>query len=143
MSDLYDSDFHEWAETQAGLLRRHASNALDWDNLAEEIESLGKSQRREVRRRLALICQHLLKWQYQPEHQSRSWESTIRVQRRDLLALFEDSPSLRSFAASQLSASFDNGREDAERESGLLHLPAACPWTVEQVLDQAFWPSGP
>jgi hypothetical protein len=60
MSDLYDTDFHEWAETQAALLRSRSANALDWDNLAEEIESLARRDRREIRNRLTIICQHLL-----------------------------------------------------------------------------------
>jgi hypothetical protein len=66
MSDLYDTDFHEWAETQAALLRSRSANALDWDNLAEEIESLARSDEREVASRLLLICQHLLKWSTSP-----------------------------------------------------------------------------
>jgi hypothetical protein len=84
MSDLYDTDFHEWAETQAALLRRRAANMLDWDNLAEEIESLAKSDEREVASRLLLICQHLLKWEYQPGRRTINWRSAIRVNRRDL-----------------------------------------------------------
>ncbi len=148
MSDLYDGDFFLWTARQAELLRGRAAGEiandaeLDWLNLAEEIESVGASQRREVRRRLELICQHLLKWHYQPEHRSRSWQSTIHVQRRDLLKLFEDSPSLQSFAADErvLRAAFNNGREDAERETGLLRLPDACPWTFEQIIARDFLP---
>lgn len=148
MSDLYDGDFFLWAARQAELLRSRAAGEiandaeLDWLNLAEEIESVGASQRSEVRRRLELICHHLLKWQYQPEHQSRSWQGTIHVQRRDLLKLFEDSPSLRSFAADErvLRAAFRNGREDAERETGLLRLPDVCPWTFDQIIHRDFWP---
>ena len=119
----YDTDILAWSEHQAALLRRRAAGelandeGLDWLNLAEEIESVGASQKREVRSRLMLICQHLLKWKYQPDLQSRSWQSTLFVQRRDLLSLFEDSPSLRPFAMRVLPAAFANGRQAAERST--------------------------
>jgi hypothetical protein len=143
MSTLYDADTALWAEEQAALLRRRAAeqannDELDWLHLAEEIEGVVASEKREVRWRLALIVQHLLKWQYQPALRSRSWQTTLHVQRRDLHAVLADSPSLRSFAASVLAAAFVHGRHDAEQETGLLHLPTDCPWTLDQVLDQAF-----
>jgi hypothetical protein len=138
MSTLHDTDTALWAAEQAQLLRRRAelanSDELDWLHLAEEIEGVVASEKREVRSRLALIIQHLLKWQYQPALRSRSWETTLHVQRRDLLAVLADSPSLRPFAASVLAASFVHGRHDAEHETGLLHLPIDCPWTLDQVL---------
>jgi hypothetical protein len=144
LSDLYDTDFFLWVEEQARLLRRRAETAnndeLDYRNLAEEIESVGASQKREVRSRLALILQHLLKWHYQPDLRSRSWETTLLVQRQDLRALFEDSPSLRPFAERVLSTAFTNGRQAAERETGLLGIVEACPWLLDQVLDPDFLP---
>ena len=129
VSTLHDSDFLQWTEQQTELLRRRAAGelpndeGLDWLNLAEEIESVGASEKREVRSRLMRICQHLLKWKYQPERQSRSWEATIYVHRRDLQSLFEDSPSLRPFAERVLPSAFVNGREAAQREAGLLLSP--------------------
>jgi hypothetical protein len=149
MSDLYDEDFTLWTERQAVLLRQLAAageianDGLDWLNLAEEIESVGANQKREVRSRLAVIFQHLLKWRYQPDLRSKSWENTLYVQRRDLLAVFEDSPSLRSFAASErvLFAAFANGRQAAERETGVLNITDVCPWSFEQVISQEFLPA--
>jgi hypothetical protein len=147
MNTLHDADTARWAEEQAALLRRRAELAnndeLDWLHLAEEIESVVASEKREVRSRLALIIQHLLKWQYQLALRSRSWETILHVQRRDLLDVLADSPSLRPFATSDLTASFVHGRHDAEQETGLLHLPVDCPWTLDQVLDQAFLPDDP
>jgi len=147
MSDLYDCDFLRWTEQQTELLRRRGAGqlandeGLDWSNLAEEIESVGASQKREVRSRLMLICQDLLKWQYQPELQSRSWQTTIYVQRRDLQSLFEDSPSLRPFAERVLPQAFVNGSQAAERETGLLHLPNdVCPWSLDRILSIDFPP---
>jgi Domain of unknown function DUF29 len=145
MSDLYDADFLQWTEQQAALLRRMAAGepvnaAPDWLNLAEEIESVGASEKREVRSRLALILQHLLKWRYQPDLRSKSWENTLFVQRRDLLTLFEDSPSLRPFAERVLPSAFTNGRQAAQRETGLLNITDVCPWPFEDVISQDFLP---
>jgi hypothetical protein len=136
----YESDFSAWAEEQAALLRQRNHNQLDWDNLAEEIESVSRSEKREVLSRLKLICHHLLKWSYQPEHQSRSWRSTINTQRRELGLVLGDSPSLRPYAVSELTKAYEHGRDDAEDQTGLLHLPQICPWTIEQILDKDFWP---
>lgn len=136
----YAADIVAWADAQAQALRTRSANMLDWDNLAAEVEGLVASEKREVRTRLALIMHHMLKWQYQPELRSRSWRLTLQVQRRDLSALMEDSPSLRSFALEVLDTSYRHGRDDAELETGLLSLPMACPWSLDQVLDQRFLP---
>jgi hypothetical protein len=87
------------------------------------------------------LCQHLLKWKYQPERQSQIWEATLYVHRRDLQSLLEDSPSLRPFAERVLPSAFANGREAAEREAGLLNLPDdVCPWSLDQILSVDFLP---
>jgi Domain of unknown function DUF29 len=146
MNDRYDDDILQWTERQAALLRRRAAGELandadlDWLNLAEEIESVGASQKREVRSRLMRIIQHLLKWHYQRRRRSPSWKATLYVQRRDLLVLFEDSPSLRPFAESVLSSAFANGRQAAELETGLLEITDVCPWTLEQIVSNDFLP---
>jgi|SRR5271165_6966657 len=147
MAGLYDTDFLRWTEQQAQLLRRRAETAnndeLDYLNLAEEIESAGASQKREVRSRLALIFQYLLKWRYRPDERRPSWETTLLLQRRDLRALFEDSPSLRSFAERVMPAAFANGRQAAEQETGPLgiyDLPSL--WSLDQVLDPDFLSDG-
>ena len=99
-SSLYEQDFMRWAEAQGEGLRRAAeagSNLpLDWYNLAEEIESLGRSQSRELRRRLANIVEHLLKLQFSPAIEPRAgWIETIGRERREIEDLLADSPSLR------------------------------------------------
>ena len=93
-STLYDTDFYAWTQQQAALIAAGAWAQVDRSNIAEEIESLGKQQRQELRNRLSILLAHLLKWEYQSEKRSRSWLSTIRVQRRDLLRLLKDSPVL-------------------------------------------------
>ena len=143
MSDLYDTDIAAWSERQADALRRRAANEIDWVNVAEEIESLGRSDRREIRSRLAVICEHLLKWTYQPEQRSNSWSSSIRKARDEIADLIDDSPSLADYPATQLGGrkgAYLRGRRDAAIETGLSDLPSACPWSVEQLLDDEYWP---
>jgi hypothetical protein len=116
MADLYDSDVAAWAEQQASALRRRAANEIDWNNVAEEIEGVAASQKREVRSRLRVICEHRLKWRHHPRRRAQGWRSTLDEQRRQLEELFEDSPSLCGFAERALPAAFVNGRQDAERK---------------------------
>jgi hypothetical protein len=140
MSDLYDTDTVLWAEEQAKALRDRSANALDWDNLAEEIESLAKRDKREIRHRLAVICEHLLKWRFQPGERSGSWRGSI-VEARDRIAdLIKESPTLRPYPATVLNDAWPPGRRKAEADTGLAGLPASCPWPIEAVLDHEFWP---
>jgi hypothetical protein len=143
MTDGYETDFHRWAETQAGLLRTRSANELDWDNLAEEIADVGRSEEREVESRLAIACEHLLRWEYQPEHRSRSWRSSVVQARTRIARVIRRNPSLKSYPATVLADAYQDGRDVAEAETGLLNLPEACPWTVEQVIDRDFWPGLP
>ena len=105
---------------------------------------MAASQKREVRSRLRVICEHLLKWRHMPRrpHQGQSWRNTLDEQRRELQELFEDSPSLRGFAEHALAAAFVNARQDVERRSGKsLGLPDdTCPWSLDQVLSLDFLP---
>lgn len=136
----YDQDFYAWANAQAGLLRAGRLSELDSEHLAEEIESVGASERREVRHRLAHLVQHLLKWQFQPERRSRSWSATILIQRTELQAILDDSPSLKGILPEVLPAAFVLGREWALAETGLLRLREDCPWPIEHILDRDFLP---
>jgi len=141
---LYDTDVAAWAQQQAGALRRRAANEVDWENVAEEIEGVAASQKREARSRLRVICEHLLKLRHlrQGRHQGQSWRNTLDEQRRELQELFEDSPSLRGFAEGALVSAFVNARQDVERNSGKsLGLPDdTCPWSLDQVLSLDFLP---
>lgn len=140
----YDDDFYRWTQSQAALLREEKAADLDYANLAEEIESLGKRDRRELRSRLVRLLQHLLKWRCQPERrlQGRSWERTIREQRLQLALLIADSPSLRREVPASVEAFYTHARARALAETRLPEsaMPAACPWTVDQVLGEGFWP---
>jgi hypothetical protein len=138
----YDEDFFEWTEEQARLLRAGELSDIDAINLAEEIESAGKSDRREVHSRLTVLLTHLLKWKFQPCARSNSWRSTIREQRARIELVLEDSPSFRPFVAEALARAFKTAREVASEETGLPEagFPAECPFMPEQILAAKFLP---
>ncbi len=140
---LYEADFAAWAERQATLARCGDPAALDLEHIAEELEALSGRERRELGRRLARLMQHLLKWAYQPEWRSVSWEITITIQRSDIAAILRDSPSLRPRADQARLENYGLARTWAFRETGLLHLPKECPWSIQQILDDKFLPDVP
>lgn len=143
--NLYETDFYAWAQEQASLLRKHQWNQLDLLHLIEEIESLGKQQRQELRNRLSVLIGHLLKWEYQPQHRSRSWLATIRVQRRDTLGLLKDNPSLKPDLEDALAFAYENGRDLAMGETDLPEqtFPNKCPYSLTEILDNSFYPGEP
>lgn len=107
---LYETDFYGWIQQQAELLRDRQWQHLDLPNLIEEIESLGRQQRQELRNRLGILLGHLLKWEHQPHKRSRSWLSTIRIQRIELEDLIEDNPSLQPYFEEALAKAYRKGR---------------------------------
>jgi hypothetical protein len=142
MTTGYDADFYAW--TQAQALRNKDWQALDLANLAEEIESLGKRDRRGVESYLEAVAEHLLKWVYQPQERARrgrSWRTSVGNARRGMERLIEDSPSLRDVPASRLVIIYRRARHGAADESGLplTTFPDACPWSLEQLQDEDFW----
>jgi hypothetical protein len=138
----YEQDFYAWTVEQGRLLRAGDLSAIDTVNLAEEIESMGRRDRRELESRLTVLLIHLLKWQMQPDQRSRSWSATMREQRRQIEKLLRESPSLRSFAANVLAQTYSEAREDAADETGLPEsvFPAECPFTLDEVLLRSFLP---
>lgn len=126
MPVTYENDFAAWSKTQADLLRRHATDGIDFENVEEEIESLGRSDRREIRSRLTIICEHLLKWRYQPEERSPSWRSSIRRNPDQIAGLIEESPSLASYPSECLAGAYASGQAAID-ETGLMDLPELCP----------------
>lgn len=141
-TQLYETDFYAWTQEQSRLLQAGAWEQLDRDNLIEEIESLGRQQRRELRNRLAILLGHLLKWEYQPERRSRSWLATLRVQRRDIASLLKENPSLKPYLEEAIVEGYANGRDLAmgETELAAATFPVGCPYGLEQVLDLGFYP---
>jgi len=143
-SPLYDRDFYAWANEQAALLRDGKLTQADIEHIAEEIESMGKTEKRELISRLTVLILHLLKWQYQPMLKGQSWRATIRVQRRDLAGHLGDNPSLKTLLPEAIERAYGNAVIEAEAEIGLPEstFPATCPWPFEQMMDADFWPEG-
>ncbi len=141
-SPLYDRDFYAWSREQAELLRAGKLAEADIDHIAEEIDSMGRTEKRELVSRLSVLLLHLLKWRYQPEKRGPSWEASVRVQRNRLVDHLDDNPSLKPLLPKALASAYRDASLEAVAETGLpaATFPEACPWTVEQVLDGGFWP---
>jgi hypothetical protein len=139
---LYDTDFYLWAEQQAKLLRAGDYATADIEHIAEEIESMGRSEKRALLSRLAVLLMHLLKWQAQPMRQGNSWRATIRVQRREIERRLSDNPSLKAKLPQVLEDAYGDATLLAARETGLSesHFPPSLPWSFEQIMDGNFWP---
>ncbi len=135
----YDEDFYAWTVGQARLLRSGELSAIDAANIAEEIESMGRGDRRELRSRLVILMMHLLKWRHQPEARSRSWSATIDEQRLQIEHVLADSPSLRPMVPVMLSEACAISRDRALAETGLAE--EACPFTLDDVLSRTFLPA--
>lgn len=138
----YDGDFCAWLEQQAALLRAGRFDLLDVENIAEELEGLSRSDKRALRSHLKNVILHLLKWQVQTWMRSKSWKTSIRNARQEVLNLVKDSPSLRPRLSSFVADVYCHAAESAASETGLpdKHFPRECPYTVEQILDRDFFP---
>jgi hypothetical protein len=144
-NSLYERDFYAWANEQASLLRERRVSEADLENIAEEIESMGRSEKRELTNRLKVLLTHLLKWRYQPMLRCKSWSNTIAVQREDVVEHLADNPSLKDKLQEQLSLAYRKAIFAAATETGFdsTTFPSACPWTYEQIMDDGFWPEDP
>jgi len=138
----YEADFYAWTNKQAALLRAGSFTAADIENIAEELESMGRSEKRELISRLTVLLLHLLKWQFQPERRGASWRATIRGQRSDIADHLGDNPSLKAILNEAIRAAYGKATIAAEGETGLPEatFPAACPWTSAEIMDDSFWP---
>jgi hypothetical protein len=138
----YDTDFYAWTQQQAQALRAKEWAALDLAHVAEELESVGMDEKHAITQQLQRLLHHLLKWQYQPTHRTRSWRVSIDQARDRIDDVIERSHSLQTYPAQRLALAYRRARRDAITVTGLLPatFPEACPWTVEQVLDEAFLP---
>lgn len=140
--DIYQTDFQAWTKAQIEILRNQEWHKLDLENLIEEIDTLGRQQLQELRNRLAVLIGHLLKWQYQSEQRSRSWLATIRVQRRDILRLIKENPSLKSYLEEAILEAYDNARDLAMGETDLPEetFPQSCQYAPQEILSHDFYP---
>ena len=138
----YDQDFYAWTREQADLLRAGHFTALDADHLAEELDSMGASERQQLTNRLKVLMAHMLKWQYQPHLQSRSWSATLKEQRLSIQDLLDDNPSLRTILDQRITKAYRLARLLAVRETNLEErtFPEQCPYTWEQIIDERYYP---
>ena len=141
-NSLYESDFYAWANQQAALLRAGRLAEAEIENIAEEIESMGRSEKREFVSRLTILLQHLLKWQFQPGRRSVSWRLSIENTRLQLEDHLKDNPSLKSQLDEVMRSAYRRALNDAVSETGFARttFPADCPYTYEQAMHTDFWP---
>jgi Domain of unknown function DUF29 len=141
---FYDKDVILWSQEQARLLRARRFAQLDIEHLADEIEDVGKSEKRELASRMAVLLAHLLEWRSQPENRSKSWGATIVVQRKRIALALKETPSLKSVMRDRdwQEGVWLDAVTQAQKETGFAEheLSAACPWTMDQAADQDFWP---
>jgi hypothetical protein len=142
VAELYDRDFYEWTLRNAELLRAGKASEADLDHIAEEIEDMGKRERRELVSRLGVLIGHLLKWQAQPDRRSRSWEATIRLQREEISDLLEEMPSLRRYLEGNLARAYRHGVIAASTETRLPieDFLSTSPFSLDVLLDPDFMP---
>ena len=140
---LCDLDFHAWANEQATLLWSRQFDQADIDHIAEEIESMGRSEKRELVNRLAVLLLHLLKWQHQPGLRGNGWRLRIEEQRYRLGDHLADNPSLKAQLEAAVRDAYQLALIGAERETGLARetFPPSCPYAFEQAIDADFWPA--
>src|ERR1700723_20493 len=138
----YDTDFYEWCLETAALIRNRRFDEVDLEHVAEEIEDMGKRDKREVGSRLTVLIMHLLKWQMQPERKHASWRKTIEEQRLQLEIVLRDSPSLVRIARQEIPAVYPYAAKKAAIETRLAArlFPKICPFTAEQILRDDFFP---
>ena len=136
MLRAYTDDYAGWVEDTARAIEEGRFDEIDRHALADEVRDLGKSERARMESALRILLIHLLKMKYQPEKRTRSWEASIRVQRKHAAQFLLESPSLRPDLPRLVSSAYDDARIDAANETGIDidTFPETCEWTVEQVL---------
>jgi len=141
-AELYDRDFAEWTRHNAELLRSGRASEADLEHIAEEIEDMGKRERRSLHTRCVRLIEHLLKWQYQPERRGSSWTRTIVLQRRGIRRLLDENPSFLPALAEIVAEAYDDAAAvmSAVTKRPRNELPASCPFTLEQVLSEGYLP---
>lgn len=138
----YETDFYAWALHNAQLLREGKLSEIDIEHIAEELETMGKNNQRELISRLKILLGHLLKWQYQPDYRGRSWRGSIIEQRSEIEDLLEENPSLKSLLSSAINSAYPKAVALASEETRLSKttFPQICSYSQEQILQKGFYP---
>ena len=139
---LYKQDYHLWLEATIHQLRERDLESLDWHNLIEELEAMGRSDKRAILSNLRVLLRHLLKWKYQPDKRSNSWNFTIIEHRTRIEDELTDSPSLKSYVLESIDRCYKKAKVLAATETSLPlnTFPSDCPFTAEEVLNPDYLP---
>ena len=149
MKTAYNQDFYRWTQEQSAILKSGRYAELDIEHLSEEIESMGKSEKRELVHRLSVLLAHLLKWQYQPTYRGASWKLTVTEQREQVIDVLDDNPSLRATLSETRATQSETIVKayryavlQAAKETGIGQesFPADCPYSIEQMLQENYLP---
>lgn len=142
MIPRYEEDFYGWTIANVSLLKQGRFNEVDMNHIIEEMESLGRSNRRELISRLGVLIAHLMKWQYQSNLKNKSWKGTIVRQRIDIKDVLEENPSLKPQLDEILPKAYKYALAILEEETPLelKSIPQKCSYTIEQCLDDGFYP---
>jgi uncharacterized protein DUF29 len=132
----YDTDLYGWAVQQAELLRAGRLSEIDAPNIAEELDDVGNEQYDKLESALAVLLLHLLKWDSQPDRRSRSWESTIREQRRRVQRVLTKNPGLRPLRDEAVAEGYLDGRDRASAETDIDvdRFPETCPYSWDEIM---------
>ncbi|QQE67133.1 hypothetical protein GFS31_38450 [Leptolyngbya sp. BL0902] len=145
VSTLYEVDFYEWLQHTVEAIKHRNFDQVDWDNLIEEVESMGRSEKRELKSRLLVILEHLLKlifWDSEKPQNARGWRNTVIEQRNQVDLILEDSPSLKPWLAEIFVDSYAKARQHILQKSGLPGemFPIQPPFPLENVLNTDWLP---
>jgi hypothetical protein len=138
----YDKDFYAWAMDNAKLLRQKKLSQIDVEHIAEELESMGRSDKRKLVSRLAVLLTHLLKWQYQPQRRTNSWKYTIEEQRIKVCEVLDESPSLNHELERNVLQAYKRAVLIAAKETmmNVEKFPQICPFVLSQAIKYDFFP---
>ena len=141
--NLYEADFLQWIETTVEQLKAQDYANVDWENLVDEIETMGRSERSSLKSNLVVVLMHLLKWQYQSERRSNSWKGSIAEHRRRIRNELKDSSSLKPYLEEIFDECYVDAVEQAIAETDLPAetFPISCPYTVSATLDSSYLPN--
>ncbi len=142
-ASLYEQDFYAWTKQQAKLIKEKTLDKLDLLNLFEEVESMGASEVRELESRMEVLLIHLLKWKFQPSRRGSSWELTIKEQRIRIKKRIKKMPSLKSMLDEAFVDAYEVAVYEAAKVTKLSFnaFPEVCEWTLEQILNDGFFPN--
>ena len=131
----YETDFYAWTQQQVSLLKEGKVDQIDIDNLIEEIQSMGKSEKKELKSRLVLLIKHLLKWNYQPAKRSPSWIVSIKNQRDEITDLLKENPSFKNLLEETIAKAYIIAHREAVVETGIRNIPKSCPYNFKEIMN--------